>query len=216
MATAVVEAGRFSAVTLRRLESLSSLALDLDGLGLRVAAIDIPIGLPAGTRLCDRRARQLLGARRSSVFSAPPRAVLDADDYAEARRRAIEATGRSLSVQAFNLVPKIREVDALLDVASRRDRLVEAHPELAFLRLHGGPLPDPKRSAGGRAGRRRLVERLLGTGTVGGVLATRTVPLEDALDALVLLSTARHLLDGSATLLGSGHDEAGRPTRIAY
>ena len=41
-------------------------------------ALDVPIGLPAlgARRACDDLARGRLGARRSSVFAAPPREVL--------------------------------------------------------------------------------------------------------------------------------------------
>ena len=79
--------------------------------------VDIPIGLPDGPegRACDRAARKVLGKRRGSVFPAPARAVLDASDYEDAKRRSWEATGgKAVSVQTFAIVPKIREVDALL------------------------------------------------------------------------------------------------------
>lgn len=216
VATARIASDGFHDVRLRRLDSLRSIADDLDRGRLTWVAIDVPIGLPADRRVCDRQARRLLGPRRASVFPAPARAVLGAVDYDDARRRSVEATGRSLPVQAFHLLGRIADVDALLDDPRRRNRFVEAHPELAFLRLNGGPIPHPKRTTASRSLRRRLLEKRLGAATVGDVLDARTVPIEDALDALALLSTAAHLLHDSAEVLGGGHDDAGRPVRIAY
>ena len=48
-----------------------------------VIAIDIPIGFPtAGHRPADLTARAVLGARRSSLFLTPSRAVLEAQTRA--------------------------------------------------------------------------------------------------------------------------------------
>ena len=68
-------------------------------------AIDIPIGLSrAGDRLVDRRAREILGApRSSSVFSAPPRDVLEANSYSDACERSFNACGKRMSRQAFGI-----------------------------------------------------------------------------------------------------------------
>jgi len=76
----------------------------------RVIVIDIPIGLlderVPGGRDCDREARMLLGRpRSSSVFLAPPRAALSARSYDDARPHG-------LTLQAFGILPKVREVDA--------------------------------------------------------------------------------------------------------
>ncbi len=69
--------------------------------------VDIPIGLPDGPggRECDQLARRELGPRRSSVFPAPARAVLDAVDYEDAKRRSRTATGKGLSKQAWPSFP---------------------------------------------------------------------------------------------------------------
>lgn len=180
-------------------------------------AVDMPVGLAAvGPRRCDVEARALLGPRRSTVFPAPSRAALGADDHADACARSRAAGGVGLSIQAFNLLPKIAEIDALLS-ATPCEALVEAHPELAFLRLHGGrPLP-PKRSVEGRALRLRLVAPVLGP-EADLVVAARgaRVPLVDVLDAAALVATARRLVAGSAELLGGEPDPTGLPMRIAW
>jgi len=81
--------------------------------GCRMSVIDIPIGLPEfGARACDRAARKMLAPHRhTSVFSAPIRPVLSAPTYAGACavRRRVE--GRAMSKQAWNILPRIVEVD---------------------------------------------------------------------------------------------------------
>jgi len=161
-------------------------------------AVDMPIGLVDGTdtRACDDLARRALGPRRASVFAAPPRAVLDAADHAEANARAKRASGRGLSVQAWNLVPRIREVDAWL----RRDadagaRVFECHPELAFARFAGAPMVHAKRAVEGRSERLALLESWAPGSTpfVEAFLArTRRaeVAADDALDACALAVVA--------------------------
>lgn len=137
---------------------------------LRVG-VDMPVGLPeTGTRACDRLARRLLakppgaplrGDRSKSVFNAPPRAVLDAPDYDRARRICLERQAPRLSLQAWNILPKIRRLD--LEIRARPERarvVVEVHPELAFLQWNAGqPMLRAKKgrhSENGRGLRDRL------------------------------------------------------------
>ncbi len=107
--------------------------------GARRVLIDMPIGLPdAGSRVADQQARAALGPRRSSVFPTPPRSTLGASNYAEARELSRASTGKAISVQAWNLIPRIREVDEFLqDPDSSALRPEEAHPELGFAALAG-------------------------------------------------------------------------------
>jgi len=111
----------------------------------KIVAIDMPIGLldapRPGGRPCDTAARRELGPRGSSVFSPPSRAVLGARSFAETR-------GFGLSLQAFHLLPKIREVDAALTPARQRTAR-EVHPELVFRRLAGRPSKHAKRTPEG-------------------------------------------------------------------
>lgn len=156
--------------------------------------VDIPIGLPPGAapRRCDVEARRRLGpGRGSSVFPAPPRAVLEAETWEEALVRARAASGRGISLQAWHLVPKIREVDGLLrDRPELRTRIREAHPELLFQSLaEGVPVQAAKRSPEGFARRLALLEaRVPGVGdAVAEALARwprRLLARDDILDAL--------------------------------
>lgn len=166
-------------------------------LALRVdtIAIDIPIGLlDAGARACDVEARRRLGPRRASVFPAPARPMLSAATYSDAL-----AIG-GLSKQAFNLIPKIRDVDAHM-TPRRQRRVVEAHPELGFAMLLGRPCAAPKRTPEGLAERRAAVS----------ISVERPPPgakWDDVLDACALIPTARRVRDGSAERLGDGARDA--------
>ncbi len=124
-------------------------------------AVDMPIGLVDGPRVADAAARQLLPGRASSVFSAPPRAVIDGardgvlTSHAEATARAVQVTGTGISMQAWRLVPKIVEVDGLVAAGHP---LHEVHPEVSFAVLAGAALPR-KRSWAGITTRRAILAR---------------------------------------------------------
>ncbi len=150
----------------------------LQGLLVGPVALDMPIGLPDRPgRLCDTLARRLLGPRRASVFSPPVRSVLEAGLF------------QGVSLQCYNLFPKLREVDALMTPALQ-DSVRETHPELAFARLNGGvPLAFPKRVAEGRAERLQLLRRVLGRRWEPPRL--RGAASDDLLDAAVLALVAR-------------------------
>lgn len=175
-------------------------------------ALDVPIGLPplGGRRVCDDLARRRLGARRSSVFAAPPREVLACGSYDEARPLA-----PSLSSQAFGLVPRIREVDELL--ASRpadiHRTVVECHPEVAFAAMAAGRLPlATKRSAAGALQRIRLLEEAFDDALPLDVPAVAA--LDDALDAAACSLVALRWARGEAEVLGGELDATGLPMRI--
>jgi len=155
-------------------------------------AIDMPIGLADGDRPCDRQARTLLGAhRRSSVFPPPSRAQL------AAKRRPT-----TMSAQSWSLMPRIREVDALMTPRLQK-RVMEAHPELAFAAFAGAPMKHAKRTS---AGSRERVRAL-------GLLRAPAVPtlarLDDVLDAKALAIQARRIALGVATRLGGEKDRTG-------
>lgn len=125
-------------------------------------AIDVPIGLLNSDRDADTAARDLLPRRASSVFSAPPAAVVEAvrgghlEDHTAASALAVEVTGRGMSVQTWRLVPKVIEVDDLVRAGARP---MEVHPEVAFAMVVGEALPR-KRSWAGAATRRAVLQRL--------------------------------------------------------
>jgi len=174
-------------------------------------ALDVPIGLPAlgAKRACDDLTRARLGARRSSVFAAPPREVLACSTYAEARPLA-----PSLSAQAFGLVPRIREVDEVLRARGPEvhRRVVECHPELAFAAMAAGRPLAAKKTAAGALQRIGLLEEALDASLPSDVPGP--AGLDDALDAAACALVALRWARGEAEVLGDELDALGTPMRI--
>lgn len=185
-------------------------------------AIDIPIGLPAsGPRACDLEARRLLGPRRSSVFSAPLRAMLEARSWEEACAIRSRIEGKRIPKQLWGILPKIREVDALLraDLHGAGGLLREAHPELCFRSWAGRPLEHAKKRPAGRRERLALVSRHFGAKAFERVREAhprRDVADDDILDAFAALWTAERILAGSAHTLPEHppRDACGLPMQI--
>lgn len=160
-----------------------------------VIGIDIPIGLPTdGVRSADRLARRFVGARRSSVFAAPPQAVLEAATYAEARAVAEAAWVQSVSSQAYRLGPRILEVATLGDA-----RLIEVHPEVSFRALAGRPLSHAKKTWNGLMERRALL-RSAGI-ELPDRLAAGSVAPDDLVDAAAVAWSAARYAAGDARCL---------------
>jgi predicted RNase H-like nuclease len=180
----------------------------------RIIAVDMPIGLPdrlrGSGRACEVAVRKILGPRQSSVFSIPCReAVMETDDY----RRACDIAAvrsdppRKVSKQAFNLFPKIKEIDQLLRARpALRDRVFETHPEVCFRHMNGGaPARLPKKiksrvNPDGLEERRALLaERGFPTDFLkAGRKPPRPAAADDFLDACATAWTALRILRGEA------------------
>ena len=191
---------------------------------LAALTVDMPIGVPSdGRRAADRQARARLGARRATVFPTPCRSVLDAEDYREALSVSRRDTGRGLSVQAFNLVARMREVDQAM-TPGLQERVVECHPELAFAALAGEPIPTSKHGSDGITARTDLLDaalRALGAsaGAASGLVARppRGARADDVVDALAIALVARRLDHGEAERLGDGaRDHRGLRMEIVF
>lgn len=190
---------------------------------LRLAGIDMPIGLSEGApRRCDLAARERLGARRSSVFAAPLRPALAAATHAEASDLSRQASGLGISVQAWHLFPRVRELDTLLGAQAWRERLVEVHPELSFLAMNGGePLPASKHRIEGIYRRRDLVTDAFGRAAIDSAvaqLAGTRVKDDDMLDAFAVLWSAWRWAEGRGVCLPPDPptDACGLPMRITF
>jgi predicted RNase H-like nuclease len=177
-----------------------------------VLAVDMPIGLldrplPGG-RFCDREARKLLGRpRASSVFTPPTRPGLAALAYPH----VATLNGTGMSKEAFNILPKIREVDETI-AAPDQKRVFEAHPELAFSALAGAPMQHNKKTVEGRRERVRLLRRIFGR-TFQDPVRLRLehgrayVAFDDVVDAYVLALVADRIRRKSAVRLPSAEPQ---------
>jgi predicted RNase H-like nuclease len=190
---------------------LHQLVAAIDAGTLQAAAIDIPIGLAErDARQSDAEARKRLGARRSSVFPAPVRAVLPAATYQEACAISRATCGKAISKQLFNILPRIREVDALI-TPRRQRRLVEMSPELSLTLLHGAPMTYPKSHRNGQAERTRVLAAVFGEDVIEHHI--RRPPagahVDDVLDAFAGAWTARRFAAGEHLHLGGDRDARG-------
>jgi predicted RNase H-like nuclease len=178
----------------------------------RVAAVDIPIGLPAHIgpqgRGPERAVRPLLGERQSSVFAVPSRTAVYAPGFGMACRVALETSDppKKVSKQLFMIAPKIREVDGMLrDAPALIERVFEVHPEVAFWRLNGErALQEPKKVKGrpyepGLALRRNILALHGFSAAVTEQAAPAGAAADDLLDALACAATALRILAGRAT-----------------
>jgi predicted RNase H-like nuclease len=180
-----------------------------------VVGVDIPLGSNGAPRAADRAARRLLGRRGASVFDAPPRDVLDAPDHATANQRCRERHGRGVSAQAWNLVPKMLDVEPHWHDAPQR--IFEVHPELSFATIGGAVLDDPKQTWAGQRTRTRLLDdagiRLPDDlGPAGGAGP------DDVLDAAAVAWSAARIAAGAAGCVPdpAERDAGNRPVAIWF
>lgn len=160
--------------------------------------LDMPVGLPEeSVRSCDTFLRSLLPwPRSSSVFNAPVRKAVYAKHYVEACRLQQAATGKKISIQSWNICPKIREVDeSLRHHKKRADKIMESHPEVFFWSLNHGKVFPSKHVAEGQKFRLNCLTALnanldLALRTVKGVYPSREVTKIDWIDAMVLWAAA--------------------------
>ncbi len=168
-----------------------------------MVAIDIPIGLTdAGPRDCDIAARRFLPGKTSSVFPAPIRAVMDAATYDEARAISKAHQGKSMSKQAWAIVPKIREADEFLRAnTTRQGWLREVHPEVSFAQWRDClPILESKRTPAGQTIRSNLIETRYGSAFKSLLhrLPRAGFAMDDLHDAMAALWTAERIVHGKA------------------
>jgi predicted RNase H-like nuclease len=185
---------------------------------LVILAIDIPIGLPDGSRACDKAARKLLGQPRgTSVFAAPCRASLREKNHAAANATNLRLTGRGLSQQAWGIASKIKQVDDAITATCQRWAF-EVHPEVCFWSLAGErPMAHGKKTKAGITERLDLLRCVFPD--IEHHLHNRpaNVGKDDLLDAAVAAWTALRICKGEAQRVCEPERDAdGLETTIWY
>jgi predicted RNase H-like nuclease len=150
-----------------------------------VIAIDIPIGF--GPRRADALARTVLKGAASTVFTTPPRPVLETPFR----------PGLGVSAQAHALGPRIIH---MTELAKSDQRFREVHPEISFRAMNDGrPLRYGKKSAGGALERIEILHR---HGIhLADLEATASAPLDDVLDAVAAAWSGQRIAYGAAKSL---------------
>jgi len=164
----------------------------------KLILIDMPIGLPCSeSRLCDLEARKILKKRGSCVFPAPTRQAINASDYESACKSNQEILGKKVSKQAWNISPKIKQVDLLMQKCEKaRDIIRESHPEICFWALAGGKvMSSNKKTEIGLQERLNVLQKLYPQSTnifKSAVEHYKRIDLtkDDILDAIALAITA--------------------------
>jgi len=190
--------------------------------------IDIPVGLldkGEEERQCDKQARRLLTPKRSSsVFPAPARQTLEAGSYEQAQQFNRSSIGRGLSRQSWNIIPKIREIDALLlSKPSLKGVIRECHPELCFWALNGNnAMRYNKKKEEGRHERLAVLEKYFAPchelfDQASSQYLRRQVALDDITDAMVCAVTAKYGYNNYTTIPAlHSKDIRGLPMEMVY
>ncbi len=188
--------------------------------------MDIPIGLrdtDSAPRLCDQEARRILGHRRSSVFSAPIRSVFGAGSHEEACGEAEQLTGKRMTLQTYAILPKVAEVDRLMQSEQARATVREVHPEVCFWSLNSQrPVEYTKKKRMGFEERVSLLSRVGGPAeaAVDDALSQylrKDVAKDDIVDALVAAITAAQPDDKLHTVPEHPEtDSKGLPMEMVY
>ena len=171
-----------------------------------VVAIDMPIALAKeGSRDGEAALRKALGRSARSVFTSPTRAGVEAATQAEATQVNRAHGGPGISAQAFGLFASIREVRQALGNHPNA-HWWETHPETAFALMNGGTPLESKRTALGVTQRLDLLRREFTRFDPALSGSPPRVPIDDVLDALAALWSARRIAGGIDVHFGPAPD----------
>jgi predicted RNase H-like nuclease len=146
------------AISLKLIEHIH----EIKKLNSELIFIDIPIGLgdQFTRRTIDFKLRKLLSKKRkSSVFTPPIREALEAPTYQLGNQINKSISGKGISIQAWNIGYKIKEVNQFLSQNhSYQKKMSESHPELCFELLNNGPLNHSKKTLMGMEERINIIK----------------------------------------------------------
>ncbi|MFK7770970.1 MAG: DUF429 domain-containing protein [Saprospiraceae bacterium] len=161
--------------------------------------VDMVIGLADENhpRKVEKFAREKLKPNRtSSVFTPPCRAAVYQKTYEAAKEKNKMVLGKSISIQAWNIVPKMREVDQfILKNNEYKHKIFEAHPEVCFATLNNQiPMFFKKKEKEGVKERIKLLDSFFPKSTDvfekgNAQFLKKEVKSDDIIDALVLAVT---------------------------
>ncbi|MBV7272763.1 DUF429 domain-containing protein [Clostridium sp. PL3] len=205
-AVSIYDNGKWELQIFKSARDLHKIYADSD-----IILIDIPIGLKDSgkeERLCDLKARKLLGhGRGSSVFPVPCRQAVYCKTYEEAHKTNKEILERGLSKQTWGIVSKIREVDEfVVNNEFVVGKLKESHPEVCFYALSGQPMKYSKKCKEGADERINVLRKLYrNTDEIIKYALNnykrKEVALDDIIDALCLSISGLYGLENGFVVL---------------
>lgn len=197
--------------------------------------VDIPIGLPEDSSMsprdCDVAACEFVHpSRKASVFNVPARQAVQAATYESAHEKNLRFVDEDIGPQTWGIMERIHEVDLFMRESPLEITVRESHPEVCFATLSkSGPVMSDKSDAEGMERRLSILEtvspsyrnafegleeeirskaawkRRIGVGM-----------LDDVIDALALVATARLCSERGFEVLGGQADSEGLPMEIVY
>ena len=190
------------AISLKLIEHIH----EVKNLNSELIFIDIPIGIgdQFNSRTIDFKLRKLLSKKRkSSVFTPPIREALEAPTYQLGNQINKSISGKGISIQAWNIGYKIKEVNQFLSQnRSYQNKMSESHPELCFELLNNGPLHHSKKTLMGMEERINIINSYINISfqeirDFAKFCKSDKAKMDDIIDAVVLsLSAMRWEMNG--------------------
>ena len=173
--------------------------------------IDIPIGLSNANieRTIDSSVRELLPKnKKSSVFTPPCRESLKMKDHYNGNKVNKEIIGKGISIQAWNIGYKIKEVDTVLTANLLLNNIVhESHPELCFCNIKEyKPLNFNKKTAEGFQERVHIIKKYFPR--INNLIQStfeenkkENIKKDDILDSIILALSAREWKNNGSRII---------------
>lgn len=165
----------------------------------KINFIDIPIGLEDvnNSRECDNILKKILKKRSSSIFNAPIYSLLEAKDYFEACILSQKINGKKISIQTWNIFPKIRDANNFVRRSTNKEILKEFHPETGFLILNNYvPLIFKKKEQVGINERLNILNKFIKAEGIFNEICSKTlrknVAKDDIVDAMCCAVNAKY------------------------
>lgn len=189
--------------------------------------IDMPVGLAnvdLTERNCEMLTRKILSKKRKpSLFSVPCREAIYASSYEEANQINKEIINKGISKQSWGIVPKIREVDQLLQSnRSLVDKIKESHPEVAFHFLNNHQSMEfNKKTDEGQQERLQVLSNYSDKAEMIYHNSMRNfrrkhVSADDILDSICLAVTLEEMVNSGSSFETNNLDILGIPMKIHY
>lgn len=169
--------------------------------------IDMVIGLPGTKKHLrpDTFSRKIIKERASTIFPAPCRQAVYAENVAKAYDENERVLGKKFTPLTVGIIPKIREVDMFLQENDQYKNMIkESHPEVCFARINGSTLLSKKSEVDGMEERIRLMNYFIPTISHSEIILSAKkfrCNADDIIDAICLAVTANLVVQGKCEVV---------------